>query len=130
MTTGAVVLAGGRSSRMGTAKALLDWHGRPAVTLAVATVCEGIGGGPVCVVRAPGQDLPLLDALVVDDPVAHGGPLVGLLAGLDALGRDVEVAFACGVDTPLHWDLIRLASLLTGRDLVDEGRTAERLGLA
>ena len=43
---------------MGQAKALLDWHGETAVEHAVAVVREGIGWGPVCVVRAPGQELP------------------------------------------------------------------------
>lgn len=41
-----------------------------------------------------------------------------------------SIGRALGVDTPLHWDLVGLASLLTGRDLVAEGRTAERLGVA
>jgi ferredoxin len=82
---GAVVLAGGRSSRMGQPKALLDWHGLTAVEHAVGVVREGVAGGPVCVVRAPGQQLPPLHAIVVDDPVADGGPLVGLHAGLGAL---------------------------------------------
>ncbi len=102
MRVGAVVLAGGRSSRMGQPKALLDWHGLTAVEHAIAVVREGVAGGPVCVVRAPGQELPFLDdVLVVDDAVAHGGPLAGLHAGLDALGGQVEIVFACGVDTPL-----------------------------
>ena len=81
MRVGAVVLAGGRSSRMGRPKALLDWHGRPAVAHAVEVVRDGVGGGPVCVVRAPGQELPPLDAIVVDDPVAYGGPLAGSARG-------------------------------------------------
>jgi molybdopterin-guanine dinucleotide biosynthesis protein A len=101
MRTGAVVLAGGRSSRMGQPKALLDWHGVTAVEHAVDTVRAGIGAGPVCVVRAPGQELPRLDAIVVDDAVAHDGPLAALHAGLVALGGEADVAFACGVDTPL-----------------------------
>jgi molybdenum cofactor guanylyltransferase len=98
---GAVVLAGGRSERMGAPKALLDWHGSTAVAHAVAIVREGIGGGPVCVVRAEGQELPPLDAVVVDDAVAFRGPLAALVEGLRTLGSDVELAFACGVDTPL-----------------------------
>ena len=101
MTVGAVVLAGGRSSRMGQSKALLDWHGQTAVEHTVAIVREGVGGGPVCVVRAPGQELPLLDAIVVDDPVAYDGPLAALYTGLAALEGKADVAFACGVDTPL-----------------------------
>ena len=86
---------------MGEAKALLDWHGQTAVEHVVAVVREGIGGGPVCVVRAPGQKLPPIDAVVVDDAVAYDGPLAALHAGLTALTGEADVAFACGVDTPL-----------------------------
>jgi molybdopterin-guanine dinucleotide biosynthesis protein A len=98
---GGVVLGGGRSSRMGRDKALLEWHGLTAVEHAVALVRAGVEGGPVCVVRAPGQELPTLDALVVEDPVAFAGPLAALTEGLEALGGRCEVVFACGVDTPL-----------------------------
>src|SRR5262245_3222319 len=101
MRAGAVVLAGGRSSRMGRPKALLEWGGRTAVEHAVAIAAAGVDGGPVCVVRAPGQELPPLDALIVEDPVAFAGPLAALTEGLAALERRCEVAFACGVDTPL-----------------------------
>ncbi len=86
---------------MGEPKALLQWHGRTAVEHAVAVVRDGVGGAPVCVVRAPGQMLPPLDAIVVDDAVAYDGPLAALHAGLTALTGEVDVAFACGVDTPL-----------------------------
>ncbi len=86
---------------MGEPKALLDWHGQTAVEHAVAVVREGIGDGPVCVVRAPGQKLPPLEAIVIDDAVAHDGPLAALHAGLVALTGEADVAFACGVDTPL-----------------------------
>ena len=55
----------------------------------------------MCVVRAPGQELPELDALVVDDAVLYPGPLAALAEGLAALEGRCEVAFACGVDTPL-----------------------------
>lgn len=102
MRAGAVVLAGGRSSRMGSPKALLDWHGQPAIAHAVEVAWAGVQRGPVCVVRAPGQELPpLRAAVVVDDPTPYGGPLVALLTGLEALNGRAEVAFACGVDTPL-----------------------------
>ena len=101
MRAGAVVLAGGRSSRMGQPKALLDWHGSSAVEHVVGVVREGVEGGPVCVVRAPWQELPPLAAIVVDDAIAYEGPLAALQAGIVALGGHVEVVFACGVDTPL-----------------------------
>jgi len=86
---------------MGQAKALLDWHGISAVQHAVGVVRDGADGGPVCVVRAPGQGLPPLAAILVEDPVAYGGPLAALHAGLVALEGRCEAVFACGVDTPL-----------------------------
>jgi molybdopterin-guanine dinucleotide biosynthesis protein A len=86
---------------MGQEKALLDWHGQTAVERAVTVAREGVDGGPVCVVRAPGQKLPALDAIVVDDEVAFDGPLAALHTGLAAVRADADVAFACGVDTPL-----------------------------
>ena len=90
MRAGGVVLAGGRSSRMGRPKALLEWGGRTAVEHAVAVVREGVDGGPLCVVRAPGQELPALDALVAEDPVVFAGPLAALTEGLAALDGPVR----------------------------------------
>ncbi len=90
------MLAGGRSSRMGTDKAWLDWNGVPLVVHVVDSV-KAKAGGRVVVVAAPGQDLPPgLD--VVRDPEPHRGPLAGLMAGLKALGE--KRAFVCGCDQP------------------------------
>ena len=97
-----IVLAGGRSRRMGTPKAWLDWHGTPLLRRVVGLVARG-AGGPVVVVRAPGQELPALPAgvRVVEDAAEGNGPLQGLLAGLSAV--DADVAFAASTDVPfLH----------------------------
>jgi len=107
--TSGVVLAGGRSSRMGTPKAALEWHGstllrRTAGILARAT------GGPVVVVRAAGQDLPSLPkgTLVADDPREGKGPVQGIAAGLAALGGRADAAFIASTDMPfLHPAFIR-----------------------
>jgi molybdenum cofactor guanylyltransferase len=104
-----VVLAGGRSSRMGTPKAALEWHGstllrRTAGILARAT------SGPVVVVRAPGQDLPALPSgvLVADDPREGKGPVQGIAAGLAALRGRADTAFIASTDMPfLHPAFIR-----------------------
>lgn len=101
---GAVVLAGGRSSRMSRPKADLEWHGSTLLRRVVGLAARG-AGGPVVVVRAPGQALPALpaDVEVVDDEVAGRGPLQGLAAGLAALSARAEVAFVCATDLPfLH----------------------------
>lgn len=101
----AVVLAGGRSVRMGTSKAALEWHGSTLLRRTVGVVARGCGG-PVVVVRAPGQQLPALptDVLVSDDPVEGLGPLQGLAVGLGAAAElGAQVAFACSTDLPfLH----------------------------
>jgi molybdopterin-guanine dinucleotide biosynthesis protein A len=97
-----IVLAGGRSSRMGTPKAWLDWHGTTLLRRTCGIVARGTGG-PVVVVRAPGQELPELprDVRIVEDAREGKGPLQGLLAGLEAV--DAEVAFAASTDMPfLH----------------------------
>ena len=51
------MLAGGRSSRMGTPKAALEWHGSTLLRRTVGILARATGG-PVVVVRASGQDLP------------------------------------------------------------------------
>ncbi len=99
---GAIILAGGRSSRMGSPKAALEWHGstllRRVTGLAQRTV-----DGPVVVVRAPGQELPELHPSieVVSDAREGRGPLQGLAAGLEAIGDRAEVAYASSTDVPL-----------------------------
>ena len=70
-----MVLAGGRSSRMGTPKAALEWHGSTLLRRTVGIVARATDG-PVVVVRASGQDLPDLPkgTRVVDDPRDGKGP--------------------------------------------------------
>ena len=109
MTAGAVVLAGGRSSRMGAPKASLEWHGSTLLRRTTGIVGRAVDG-PVVVVRAPGQPMPVLpgDVLVVDDPVEGRGPLQGLAVGLDTLSEKVDAAFVCSTDLPfLHPAFVR-----------------------
>ena len=101
MTTGAVVLAGGRSRRMGTDKAVLEWHGRPLVVHVAEAVLAAIDG-PVVVVAAPDQELPPLPPRVerAVDAVADQGPLEGIRTGLEALDGRAELALVWSVDAP------------------------------
>jgi molybdenum cofactor guanylyltransferase len=101
---------------MGTPKAALEWHGstllrRTAGVLARAT------GGPVVVVRAPGQDLPALPkgTLVADDPREGKGPVQGIAAGLAALRGRADAAFIASTDMPfLHPAFIRRVLAVLG----------------
>jgi molybdopterin-guanine dinucleotide biosynthesis protein A len=99
-----VVLAGGRSSRMGTSKAALKWHGSTLLRRTTGIVARA-ADGPVVVVRAPGQALPDLPRSieVAEDPREGKGPVQGIAAGLAALRGRADVAFVCSTDMPfLH----------------------------
>ena len=102
--TAGVVLAGGRSSRMGSPKAALDWHGSTLLRRTVSVVARAVTG-PVLVVRAPGQLLPDLppEVEVASDPREGLGPLQGMAVGLAALADRADAAFICSTDLPfLH----------------------------
>src|SRR4029079_9304238 len=105
----AVVLAGGRSSRMGTSKAALEWHGSTLLHRAAALASRSVDG-PVVVVAAPGQPLPALPAgvQVVEDPVEGLGPMAGIATGLAAIDAEAPVRFAASTDMQfLHPAFIR-----------------------
>ena len=111
----AILLIGGRSTRMGQPKAALPW-GASTLGAHLADVLASAVAGPLVVVRAPGQEPPPLPARseLVEDRVAGRGPLEGLAAGLATVGDRADVAFVSGVDAPLlRPELVRrvLASL-------------------
>lgn len=102
MRVAGVVLAGGRSERMGSPKALLEWHGSTLARRAVGIVGRVVDG-PVVVVHAAGQELPALppDVELAEDERDARGPLQGIAAGLAAVGERADAIFVCGVDAPL-----------------------------
>jgi len=125
--TAGVVLAGGRSSRMGTPKAALEWHGSTLLRRTVGILAR-VTDGPVVVVRAPGQDLPPLPPAteVVDDPQEGLGPVQGLAAGLAAVADRAEVAFVSSTDMPfLHPAFVRRV-LRAAQDGADVGLPVAR----
>ncbi len=103
---GAIVLAGGRSSRMGAPKAMLDWHGAPLVRR-VTGILQRVAD-PVVVVHADGQELPPLPEVErVADRAPDRGPLEGLAGGLRAVAGRCPAVFVSGTDLPfLHPDLV------------------------
>src|SRR5919199_2215154 len=97
-----ILLAGGRSSRMGTPKAHLEWHGSTLLRRTAGIVARGVDG-PVVVVRAPRQELPPLppEVEIVEDAREGRGPLQGIAAGLAQMRGRAEVCFVSSVDVPL-----------------------------
>lgn len=108
MSVSGIVLAGGRSSRFGTDKLAARFGDSSLLERAVAAV--GAVASEVVVVVAPGDDRPLPATSVpvrrAVDPEPFGGPLVGLLAGLEAARESVAVVV--GGDMPtLSPDVLR-----------------------
>jgi molybdopterin-guanine dinucleotide biosynthesis protein A len=104
-----IVLAGGRSSRMGADKASLAWHGSTLLGRVVSIVARAVDG-PVIVVGAPSQLLPRLHVgvEVVNDAVPGRGPLGGIASGLAAAHGRCAGAFVCCTDAPfLHPAFVR-----------------------
>ena len=96
----AVVLAGGRSSRMGRAKAALEIGG----TTLLARTLEELGccfeDIVVVVSRGGAHLIPASSkARVVFDEIDYEGPVTALARGLDAIRADA--AFACSCDLPM-----------------------------
>ena len=101
MSAAGIVLAGGRSSRMGAPKAALEWHGSTLLRRVTGLVQRSVGG-PVIVVVAPGQELPAVTGVeLVEDAREGRGPLQGLAAGLAAVGDRAVAAYVSSTDVPL-----------------------------
>jgi molybdenum cofactor guanylyltransferase len=112
----AIVLAGGRSSRMGSPKALLLFDGEPLIVHIVATLRRLFA--EVVVVAAPGQSLPSMPVTLVRDEVEGQGPVGGLYYGLRAVRGDVSFATSCD-SAFLNVDLIsHLVSRMPEHDVV------------
>jgi molybdopterin-guanine dinucleotide biosynthesis protein A len=108
-TAAGVVLVGGRSSRMGTAKAALEWHGS-TLLYRTSSLLRRTVGGPVVVVASPSQQLPALPSgvEVVEDPIEGLGPMQGIAVGLAAVADRSSGAFISSTDVPfLHPAFVR-----------------------
>ena len=134
---GGVILAGGRSTRMGRPKAWLPFGERPMLQAVVEAVRGGLvdrrsqpggradsadEGSPLVVVGAPNQDLPPLAPGVVrvDDDIEGEGPLRGMSAGIRALSGRAGAAYVSSCDTPLLRAefVARMIALLEDHDIV------------
>jgi molybdopterin-guanine dinucleotide biosynthesis protein A len=119
MTAAGIVLCGGRSTRMGSSKALLPFGPETMLQRVVRLLSTVVS--PLVVVAAPEQALPDLPAsiTVTRDEREGRGPLEGLRAGLKALPAGIEIAYVTSCDVPLLVPefVLRMVDLLGDHDI-------------
>ena len=126
-----IVLAGGRSSRFGSDKLAAHLDGVPLLDRAVAVLADAaIGCTEIVVVLAPGDDRELPEAVITVrravDPAAHGGPLVGLLAGLEAAREPLVLVVGGDMPTLSPEVLAALVRALTATERSDAAVLIQR----
>jgi len=113
------VLAGGKSTRMGSSKALLPFGSETMLQRVVRLLGEVVE--PMVVVAAVDQELPALPShvIITRDEREARGPLEGLRAGLKALPSEVDAAYVTSCDVPLLVpDFVRqMLNLARGHDV-------------
>ncbi len=100
---GAIILCGGKSSRMGRDKATLPFGPELMLQRVVRLLSKEVDSSAIVVVSAMGQILPPLppEIRVACDENPGRGPLEGLAAGLIAMPDHVEAVYATSCDVPL-----------------------------
>jgi molybdopterin-guanine dinucleotide biosynthesis protein A len=101
ISTGGIVLCGGKSTRMGASKALLPFGSETMLQRVVRLLGSVVT--PIIVVSARSQALPMLPgyARIARDEREGRGPLEGLRAGLAALPESIDAAYITSCDVPL-----------------------------
>jgi len=113
MSLTAIVLCGGRSTRMGRDKGALPFGGETMLERVVRIV-RGIADDVIVVAR---QDQSTPDGVrVIHDPIEDQGPLAGIAAGLAASTTDLNVVVACDMPQIRPAVLQRLADAIGEHD--------------
>tara|TARA_B100000945_G_C20258350_1_gene538028 strand:- start:50 stop:655 length:606 start_codon:yes stop_codon:yes gene_type:complete len=101
---GAIILAGGQSSRMGMDKATLEISGKSIVERLLIKLSPIVD--EVVVIRAPGQDMPHFPEEFKNrikegwDSVKGQGPLQGIVDALPLLKPEIDKVFLLTCDLP------------------------------
>ena len=97
MSFSAVILAGGKSSRMGRDKAFLELGGQTLLERQIA-LAEEAGAGEVFISGREGADYSRFSCPVIKDKVQDAGPLAGIESALGMISSPLLLVLA--VDLP------------------------------
>jgi molybdopterin-guanine dinucleotide biosynthesis protein A len=112
----AIVLAGGRSSRLGRPKALLPFGDEPVIAHVVAILRPLFQ--EVIVVAGRQQELPPVAARVIRDAVDYQGPVAAISCGLGATATEINFVVSCDSLFVKPALIAHLLSLAPGHDVV------------
>lgn len=91
-----IILAGGKSSRMGTDKGFLDFNGKPFIQHSIDAM-KSLVDDILIVSDNPGYDI--FNQRRITDLIKDSGPLAGLYSGLNASKTMYNLVLSC--DIPL-----------------------------
>jgi molybdenum cofactor guanylyltransferase len=115
----AIILAGGKSTRLGRDKASQELLGVSLLQRVVSRI-EPLAS-EIVVVRAAGQTLPAIEASVpvrvVEDAIAGSGPIGGIYTGLSTIESPLAITVAC--DMPLLQPALLIEMLALATDDYD-----------
>jgi len=91
----AIILAGGRSSRMGADKSLLSVDGQPIIE----RICERLAGrfDRILISANEPEKLAFLGLEIVADKIPGQGPLMGIASALEASSSELNFVVACDI---------------------------------
>lgn len=90
-----IILAGGKSTRMGTDKGLMNYNGKPMIEHVLAPMSE------VCsrvLIITSNEEYAQFGHQLVKDELTDYGPVMGILSGLRQSKTDLNLILSC--DTP------------------------------
>jgi molybdopterin-guanine dinucleotide biosynthesis protein A len=97
---GGLILCGGRSQRLGTSKAWLEFAGLPLLSRVAWTLYPLVE--ELRVIGAPEITYPPLPdgAILERDPLPYCGPTPALIRGLKSFSQNIRSVFVCSCDLP------------------------------
>ena len=91
-----IILAGGKSSRMGTDKGFLEYNGKRFTQHAIDALTPHVN---TIIIVSDNPDYDVFKLKRIPDLIKNSGPLAGLYSGLSASQTDYNIVLSC--DIPL-----------------------------
>jgi len=112
----AIILSGGKSTRLGQDKSLLPYHGIPLIAH-IATQLKPMFREVVVSTNDPGK-YDFLGLPLIADRLAGQGPLMGIASALEHADNDLCFVMGCDIPTVNFRFVQRMISLADGYDIV------------